>query len=119
MHDRRKTRPSGRDSDPRRTIPLQSARWQKLRRWVLDRDPLCHTCLDHDRITEATDVDHRSGDPSDNSFGNLQPLCHSCHSRKTMQERNGSTARGFDASGWPTDPASHWNQRRTRSVRQD
>jgi 5-methylcytosine-specific restriction protein A len=104
MPSRRETRPSGRDSDPRRTIPLQSHRWQKLRRWVLNRDPLCRDCGD-----VATDVDHDDGNPGNNSPENLVPRCHSCHSRKTVQERSAAT--GFDASGWPTSPRSHWNQR--------
>ena len=52
---RRQTRPSGRDADPRRTIPLQSARWQKLRAYVLARDPLCRDCG-----AIATDLDPAS-----------------------------------------------------------
>lgn len=100
---RRQTRPSGRDADPRRTIPLNSSAWQRLRAYVLAVEPLCRDCKG-----VATDVDHVSGDPSDNRPQNLQPLCHSCHSAKTMRERHG-TPHGCDANGWPTDPASHWN----------
>ena len=58
---RRQTRPSGRDADPRRTIPLQSARWQKLRAYVLARDPLCRDCG-----AIATDLDHHDGNPGNN-----------------------------------------------------
>lgn len=100
---RRQTRPSGRDADPRRTIPLNSSAWQKLRAYVLAVEPLCRECK-----ALATDVDHVSGDPSDNRPQNLQPLCHACHSRKTMHERNSNTS-ACDASGLPTDARHPWN----------
>jgi hypothetical protein len=58
--------PTGRDADPRRTLPLTSARWRKLRARVLAEEPLCRYCN-----AIATDVDHVSGDPGDNSRGNL------------------------------------------------
>ncbi|MBN8727594.1 MAG: HNH endonuclease [Xanthomonadales bacterium] len=103
MRVKRPSRPSGRDADTRRTIPLQSARWQRLRALVLARQPLCRDCNE-----PATDVDHDNGDPGDNSPQNLVARCHSCHSRKTMMERSG-TVRGCDVEGWPTSPASHWN----------
>jgi 5-methylcytosine-specific restriction protein A len=49
---------------------------------------LCVECQRQGRIVAATDVDHivarRHG--GDDSFANLQPLCHSCHSKKTQQE---------------------------------
>lgn len=98
--------PTGRDADPRRTIPLNSAAWRRLRARVLAEQPLCLMCSD-----VATDVDHVSGDPSDNSRKNLQPLCHACHSRKTARERTGNAAviRGCNADGWPIDPAHPWN----------
>lgn len=57
------------------------AAWRKLRMQVLLAEPLCRKCG-----KPAEDVDHiktiRSGgarlDPK-----NLQPLCHSCHARKS------------------------------------
>jgi hypothetical protein len=102
----KRANPSGRDANPRRTIPLNSARWKRLRAYVLAREPLCRHCGD-----VATDVDHISGDPSDNRTSALQPLCHSCHSIKTGQERAGRVAqlRGCDVTGRPIDPAHPWN----------
>ena len=102
---RRQTRPSGRDADPRRTIPLNSSAWQRLRAYVLAVEPLCRDCKH-----VATDVDHDDGNPSNNNPRNLVARCHSCHSAKTMRERHGTT-HGCDANGWPTDPASHWNEK--------
>ena len=106
----RKSRPTGRDSDIRRTIPLNSGAWRKLRDKVLARDPICQDCYRRDYITPATDVDHINGDPSNNSLKNLQGLCHSCHSRKTRREMNGSAGTwGCDANGHPLDPDHPWN----------
>jgi len=99
---RRRANPSGRDADPRRTIPLNSAAWRKLRASVLQENPLCRACERMGRITLATDVDHHDGDPSNNDRSNLVPLCHSCHSHKTMRERHGKNAlQGCDISGIP------------------
>ena len=79
---------TGRDADPRRTLKLNTAAWQRLRDAVLCRSPLCVHCKRRGVVTLATDVDHANGDPSDNSRDNLQALCHSCHSLKTAEERS-------------------------------
>src|SRR5690606_32403314 len=80
---KRRTKQTGRDADSRRTIPLNSSQWRKLREVVLARDPLCQHCYRRGHITPSVDVDHISGDPSDNRLEALQGLCHSCHSMKT------------------------------------
>ena len=111
--------PTGRDADPRRTIPLNSARWQKLRDHVLTLEPLCRECERVGRITPATDVDHRNGDPSDNSATNLQALCHACHSAKTARERSGKPGIvGCDVNGWPLSPDHPWNREQSTENRQ-
>ena len=64
-------------------------KWSKLRRQVLERDDyLCQVCLNNNRITKATEVDHiipRASGGSD-SVSNLRAICASCHSRKTLRE---------------------------------
>lgn len=68
------------------------ARWQKLRAMVLRRHPLCADPFgvhaERGEAVVATEVDHivplsRGGT---NAMDNLQPLCKSCHSRKTALE---------------------------------
>jgi len=64
--------------------------WRKLRSLVLAREPLCRECARRGKIVAATEVDHivplsRGGT---NELDNLQPLCKSCHSRKTAKEMN-------------------------------
>lgn len=63
-------------------------RWRRLRRAYLVANPLCVMCQAEGRVVAATDVDHiiakRSGGTDDEA--NLQALCHSHHSQKTMSE---------------------------------
>ena len=57
--------------------------WQKLRKMVLARSPLCVRCNQ-----PATDVDHivaKSHGGTD-ELTNLQTLCHKCHAKKTFFE---------------------------------
>jgi len=86
-----------------------SSAWKKLRRMKLARSPLCEECR-----RPATDVDHKvsihkGGHPLD--MTNLQSLCHSCHSRKTMEldvmKRERMAAKGCTADGMPRDK-QHW-----------
>ena len=67
------------------------ARWRRLRAEVLREEPLCRECRKAGRIVPATDVDHivARADGGTDDRGNLQPLCHACHSRKTVCENGG------------------------------
>jgi len=63
--------------------------WKRLRLWFLRRNPLCLHCKEQGELTPATEVDHikpinDGGDRLDHM--NLQALCKSCHSRKTVQD---------------------------------
>lgn len=103
----KKSNQTGRNSDPRRTIPLNSSRWQRLRALILDEEPLCRHCGERGLTVPATDVDHRSGDPSDNSRDNLQGLCHACHSLKTAADHGKRVATGCDVDGLPAAWKNH------------
>lgn len=101
---------TGRDADPRRTLPLTSAAWRKLRAVVLNDQPLCVDCAARGLTVEATDVDHKDGNPGNNERENLQGLCHPCHSRKTASDHGKTVQMGCDVHGMPTDPRHPWNQ---------
>lgn len=70
-----------------------SRRWRELRASQLLAEPFCRECAKIGERTRATDVDHIKPHKGDKRIffdpSNLQSLCHSCHSRKTMAERTG------------------------------
>lgn len=106
---KRRANRTGRDADPRRTIPLQSKAWQRLRADVLAGEPLCRDCASRGIVTEATDVDHHDGNPGNNDPDNLVPLCHADHSRKTAASHGKRVSMGHDKDGMPLDPHHPWN----------
>jgi len=69
----------------------QTPEWQRLRADQLLQEPFCRECgrLGAGRV-RATDVDHIRPHRGDWALfadpGNLQSLCHSHHSAKTMRE---------------------------------
>ena len=104
---KRRSSRTGRDADPRRTIPLNSSHWQRLRALILDDEPLCRHCWERGLTVPATDVDHISGDPSDNSRENLAGLCHSCHSIKTAADHGKRVNQGCGVDGLPASWKNH------------
>lgn len=63
--------------------------WRELRLLKLNKNPLCELCLLKKVPVEAKQVDHivpikHGGKRLD--LNNLQSLCVSCHSKKTMRE---------------------------------
>lgn len=79
----------GRDQDQSRR--WHHSRWmRKATKMFLAANPLCIACSMKGRTTPATDVDHIV--PHRGSWDifidqdNWQPLCHSCHSKKTAKE---------------------------------
>ena len=92
-----------------RTLKLDGAAWRKLRESVLNMEPLCRHCKARGLIVAATEVDHMNG-PDDNRLESLQPLCKSCHSRKTAADHGKRVAVGCDVNGLPADPSHHWNK---------
>jgi 5-methylcytosine-specific restriction protein A len=70
----------------------QSKEWRNLREFILAREPMCRRCKAMGIIRGATDVDHIEDiiDRPENCLNAdaVQPLCHKCHSRKTMRTRS-------------------------------
>lgn len=67
--------------------------WERRRVAQLTCEPFCRECSKHGLRVRATDVDHvipHRGNVELFLHGELQSLCHSCHSRKTMAENAGT-----------------------------
>ena len=66
------------------------SRWNKARVRFLKTHPLCVRCRAKGMITPATVVDHVTPHRGNQKLfwneGNWQPLCKSCHDRKSMTE---------------------------------
>ena len=96
--------------DNGRVLPLNSAAWAKLRKSVLNQQPLCQYCPPG-VITPANTVDHANNNPADNSRANLVSCCASCHSRKTASDMHGRPPpSGCDEHGYPIGSDHPWNQ---------
>ena len=71
--------------------PLYNTKqWKALRLAMLQDEPLCRECRAADKITLARVLDHiqpvrLGGEMWEQS--NLQPLCVSCHQRKSQSEK--------------------------------
>ena len=88
-------KPKDRD---RRSTEASSWHWMYLTsEWIDDlrptqllQEPFCRECAKLGRRTRATEVDHVQPHRGDwtvfTDRSNLQSLCHSCHSAKTMAE---------------------------------
>lgn len=63
-----------------------NARWRRIRALVLAEEPLCRECARQGKVVPARQVDHIDGNVENMVRENLQPLCDSCHSRKTVRE---------------------------------
>ena len=92
------------------------ARWRRLRTIFLQANPLCCDPFEvhQNQPVIATDVDHvvprRTGGTDD--WSNLQPLCHSCHSKKTTAE----TGRGSQISTGVEHKTARKSHARTREI---
>ncbi|RXZ42693.1 HNH endonuclease [Crenobacter cavernae] len=69
------------------------SKWQKARAGFLRKHPLCVECDRCGSVTAATVVDHIVPHKGDRDMfwdrSNWQPLCKSCHDRKTAREDGG------------------------------
>jgi len=83
-------------------------RWQRFRVSYLAEHPLCVRCEAAGRIVEATCIDHEDGAGPTGARGydptNLQALCQSCHSRKTITSDGGFGRAPRTATAPPEEP---------------
>lgn len=66
-----------------------SHKWRKLRKMFLEKFPLCVACKKNGSIVKATVVDHIKRYVKGDDFydeNNWQPLCESCHNKKSGSE---------------------------------
>ncbi|KAB2792874.1 HNH endonuclease [Brucella anthropi] len=80
------------------------ARWERRRQELFAKQPLCVKCLEREEVTVADTADHvvpHRGDPDLFWYGELQPLCASCHSRLKQREERGQDVVRFGPDGWP------------------
>lgn len=70
---------------------------KRLRPGQLLREPWCRECAKHGLRVRATDVDHIVDHKGNMDLfsdpNNLESLCHSCHSRKTLREMQKNRSR--------------------------
>ena len=70
--------------------PETRSAYRKIRKRILDSEPLCRACAERGLVEAATECDHivpvgDGGSVTDPD--NLQPLCSPCHLEKTSMER--------------------------------
>lgn len=67
------------------------ARWRRIRGMQLSSSPLCVHCQANGHTTPANEVDHITplANGGTHAFSNLQSLCKSCHSKKTVAQSLG------------------------------
>lgn len=78
--------------------------WRKRRAQHLATEPLCRYCQRRGIVRVADVVDHiepHKGDRQKFFYGEVQSLCHGCHSSVKQREDLGLTPKGCDAEGWP------------------
>jgi 5-methylcytosine-specific restriction protein A len=75
-------------STRKQTLP-PSREWERIRRRVIDRDPICKLC----NAAVSVEVDHIHN-RNDHSLPNLQGVCRRCHRAKTLAEATAARTQG-------------------------
>src|SRR5690606_7126857 len=83
--------------------------WRARRAAQLAKEPLCRYCAERGRITPADVADHiepHKGDRMKFFRGELQSLCHTCHSSVKQREERGILSRAQRRRL----PGDHWSR---------
>ena len=86
----------------------RTARWQRIRKAQLAREPLCRYCQQMGRVVAATICDHitpHKGDVAAFYAGPFQSLCKPCHDGAKQQLERSGVLRGCDTEGNPVGRA--------------
>lgn len=75
----------------------------KIRRAVLDANPLCVICQKKGIVRLAEFVDHIKAlmNGGTNDMDNYQGLCKDCHDAKTAQDKGHRVKQEIGMDGWP------------------
>jgi 5-methylcytosine-specific restriction protein A len=82
------------------------ARWKRMRRAQLRREPLCAFCLKQGKLVPAVVADHiepHRGNEQLFWHGELRSLCQSCHSGSKQQIERTGFCTDIGRDGWPID----------------
>jgi 5-methylcytosine-specific restriction protein A len=87
-------------------------KWREARLVFLKVNPLCVFCLQQDRVTQATVVDHIKPHKGDMhlmwSRNNWQSLCKLHHDSTKQRIENTGKEIGCTVDGLPIDARHHW-----------
>lgn len=77
--------------------------WERIKRTILKREPLCRRCREKNIFRAANTVDHIKpvAFGGDNSYNNLRPLCDKCHKEVTYEQFDGRLRPKYGLDGWP------------------
>ncbi|EJC75550.1 hypothetical protein Rleg10DRAFT_5816 [Rhizobium leguminosarum bv. trifolii WSM2012] len=84
----------------------QTAAWRRIRHQQLATQPLCEWCIEHEIVTEATEVHHAQAHRGDVELffkGPFISTCSPCHSSRGQREDRGQVTQTFGEDGWPVD----------------
>lgn len=69
----------------KRSTFYDTARWKRLRRFVLSQEPLCRRCGRPAQVVDHIRPIKKGGSATD--LDNLQPLCTPCHNAKSSKDK--------------------------------
>lgn len=86
-----------------RVTRIAGDRWTRIRRGLLQAQPLCVRCSEKGLVALATEIDHVIAlvNGGDNSAENLMPLCSDCHDEKTRRDMGWKPRPKIGLDGWP------------------
>lgn len=91
----------------------KTARWLKIRKDQLAREPLCRMCKSQGRVVSAIICDHvepHRGNEDRFFNGPFQSLCKAHHDSLKQREEARGHAIGTTMDGRPVDPEHPWNR---------